>query len=153
MILTIESTVTTKRIGNKKMGDEPRKCPCNHTMQPASIQLTRKINNALFGKNPVKMAAKKHYYIRSINFGTLGSYARWIVEDFQKKYGKRALSKLMRKLVVVYFMNSPDDRLTRKKMLMNERNRKAETITQCSKRIHEIDDRLKEMGYNPEDII
>ena len=99
------------------------------------------------------MGKPKKYDIRSINFGEAGHPARILVDKFVQKHGKTALSQLIRRLVVCYLMDKPEYKDWKKDLLIYERREIGKEIAHKFNRRRQIDDELREMGVNPDEVL
>ncbi|MBN2893490.1 hypothetical protein K9M74_02610 [Candidatus Woesearchaeota archaeon] len=98
------------------------------------------------------MGKPKKYAIKTINFGENGHPARILVEQYIKLHGKNALSQLIRRLVVIYLMDKPEYKDWKAQLLIHERKEIGKNVASKMQRRCQIDEELREMGIDPDDI-
>jgi len=99
------------------------------------------------------MGAKKKYAIKTINFGEQSHPARILVEKYVELHGNNALSKLIRRLVVIYLIDNPDYKDWKAQKLLYERQEIGKLVAEKLERRRKLDDQLREMGIDPEGLI
>ena len=98
------------------------------------------------------MGRPKKYDIRSVNFGEPGHPARVLIEKYVKQHGNKAVSSLIRKLVTVYLQDRPDLKGWKAQMLIHERKEIGRTVAYNMDRRRRIDDQLRELDIDPDEI-
>ena len=99
------------------------------------------------------MGKPKKYDIRSINFGEVGNPARYIIKEYCEKYGKNELSRLIRKLVLIYFSDNPEYKKWKIYEIIYEKKKIGQNIAKLIKKRSEIHQELEKLGINPDEII
>jgi len=99
------------------------------------------------------MGKPKKYDIRTINFGEAGHPARLLIEKFVKLHGNKALSQLVRRLIVIYLMDKPEYKDWKGQMLIHERKEIGRLLAQKLERRSKIDEQLREIGIEPDDLL
>ncbi len=99
------------------------------------------------------MGKPKKYDVRSINFGEVGHPARILVDKFVSLHGKTALSRLIRRLVMIYLMEKPEYRDWKAQKLIYERKELGKKVAQILERRRKVDEELRDLGVNPDELI
>ena len=98
------------------------------------------------------MGKPKKYDLRSINFGEPGHPARILVAKFVERNGKTGLSGLIRKLVIVYLQNKSEYKDWEKDLLIHKRKELGKEIAHKVKEKVQVDEELRQLGINPDDL-
>ena len=100
------------------------------------------------------MGQQKKNLTKTINFGEADNKARILVEDYIKKYGKKnKLSELVRRAVFLVLSDNPEHKDWKIKMLLYERKEVGKQISKLSDRKTYLDDEMRKLGYNPDDLL
>lgn len=94
------------------------------------------------------MKRKEKYLIKGINFGKKGDPARQLIEDYIKKHGNMATSKLIRQLVVFYLSDKPEFEKHKIEALKFQRKQLKKQIYEIGKKLEKNADELEEAGYS-----
>ena len=96
------------------------------------------------------MGRKQKYHITSINLGEVGHPARQLAEQFLKRKGKSKFSELVRRLIIIYLGKRPEHQDWKKEVLIYDRQELGKNIAELCERRRKIDDKLRELGIDPE---
>lgn len=99
------------------------------------------------------LGSQSKYDRTSINFGKPGEPARVLKEKFVQLNGKQALSKLVRRLMVIYLGQNGENQDVKIQMLKYERLDVGKQIFVLCERRKLLDTELEKHGLKVEDII